>query len=65
LAIFEAIPVDTGTNEPLKTDSFALEALLIEALPIKALLIGKALLIEALLVETNELAILMEIDERN
>jgi hypothetical protein len=65
LAIFEAIPLDTGTNEAPKTDSFALEALPIEALPIEALLIGKALLIEALPVETNELAIPVEIDECN
>jgi hypothetical protein len=49
LAIFEAIPVGTDTNEPPKTDSFALEALPIEALP----------------VETSESAIPVEIDERN
>jgi hypothetical protein len=48
LAIFEAILLDTGTNKPLKANSFILEALLI-----------KALLIKALLVETNELAILV------
>jgi hypothetical protein len=79
LAIFKAIPVDTGTNKPPKTDSFTFKALPIEACLIKALPIGtntneppktdsftlEALLIKALPVDTNKSAIPVKTDECN